>query len=137
MSVTNPYERYKQTQIETAGQGKLILMLYEGAIRNLKVASEYIGKCKIEPAHNALLKAQDIVQELDLSLNMDAGGDIAQGLRSLYQYMRQRLIEANIKKDMMIINEIIHLLTELKEAWDVIIRKGIDVRNEGYGHGTK
>lgn len=120
--MANPYENYRRTQIETASPGRLLLMLYEGALKNLRLAQASIGAKKINQAHNHLIKAQEIVTELNLDLNMDAG-DIAKNLRNLYVYIHQRLVEANIKKDAEIIQEAIDLLSELKEAWDAIILK--------------
>lgn len=120
--IGNPYEQYKRQQFETASQGRLILMLYEGALKNLRMALENIDKKNVNGAHRCLIKAQQIIMELNLSLNMDAG-EIAENLRSLYIYIHQRLVQANVKKDGTIIQEAIDLLSELKEAWDTIILK--------------
>ena len=123
MSMNNPYEQYKQTQVATASQGSLILMLYDAALGNLRIAAESIKNKKVSEEHGALIKCQDIVMELNLSLNMDSG-DMAQKLRSLYVYMHERLIQANVRKDVKIVEEVIVLLSNLYEAWNGIIRKG-------------
>ena len=123
MSMYNPYEQYKQTQVATASQGSLILMLYDAALRNLRIAVQSIKNKKVNEAHRALIKCQDIIMELNLSLNMDSG-EMAENLRSLYVYIHERLIEANVHKDIKILEEIIALLSGLHEAWDTIIRKG-------------
>ncbi|HMM19539.1 MAG TPA: flagellar export chaperone FliS [Selenomonadales bacterium] len=120
--VGNPYEQYKRTQFETASQGRLILMLYDGVLKNLRIAQTSIVNKKPMAANTSLKKAQDIILELNLTLNMDAG-EIAQHLRGLYSYIHQRLIEANMKKDAAIVQEAIDLLSELKEAWETIILK--------------
>lgn len=120
--VGNPYEQYKRMQVETASPGRLLIMLYDGALKNLRLAQESIVQKKTNQAHNYLIKAQNIVMELNLDLNMDAG-EIAMHLRGLYVYIHKRLVEANVKKDADIIQESIDLLTELKEAWDAIILK--------------
>lgn len=120
--VGNPYEQYKRMQVETASPGRLLIMLYDGALKNLRLAQESIVQKKTNQAHNYLIKAQNIVMELNLDLNMDAG-EIATHLRGLYVYIHKRLVEANVKKDAAIIQESIDLLTELKEAWDAIILK--------------
>ncbi|MDR3562376.1 MAG: flagellar export chaperone FliS [Negativicutes bacterium] len=121
--VANPYENYKRMQIETASPGRLLLLLYDGALKNLRVAQECVAQRKINQAHNCLIKAQNIIMELNLDLNMDAGGDIAHHLRSLYVYNHKRLIEANVKKDATIIQEVIDVMAELKEGWETIILK--------------
>lgn len=111
-----PYDQYKETQIKTATQGKLIVMLYEGAIKFLKVAKNAINEKNIESAHNNIVRAQDIIMELLLSLNMEAG-EIAEKLHSLYLYMNKRLMEANIYKKIEPIDEVLKMLIELKDVW--------------------
>ncbi len=116
----NPYNQYKQTQITTANQGKLIVMLYDGAIKFLTIALDNMEPKKYDIVNNNIIKAQDIVTELLLSLNMDEGGEISRNLFSLYMYFKKQLLEANIKKDPQIITHIIKLLKELRDAWDQI-----------------
>ncbi len=120
MSNTNPYNQYKQTQITTANQGKLIVMLYDGAIKFLTIALDNMSPKSYDVVNNNIIKAQDIITELLLSLNMDEGGEISQNLFNLYMYFKRQLLEANIKKDAEIIKQIIKLLKELREAWDQI-----------------
>lgn len=116
----NPYNQYKQTQITTANQGKLIVMLYDGAIKFLTIALDNIEPKKYDIVNNNIIKAQDIITELLLSLNMDEGGEISRNLFSLYMYFKKQLLEANIKKDPQIITHILKLLRELRDAWDQI-----------------
>ena len=120
MSITNPYDQYKQTQITTANQGKLIVMLYDGAIKFLTIALDNMSPKTYDVVNNNIIKAQDIITELLLSLNMDEGGEISQNLFNLYMYFKRQLLEANIRKDAEIINQIIKLLKELRDAWDQI-----------------
>jgi len=114
------YQSYKEVDIETASGLKLVVMLYQGAIRFLGIAKEAIRNKKLDVAHNNLLKAQDIVLELISSLNFEAG-EIAQNLYSLYMYINRRLIEANVAKDITIIDEVTKLMTTLKEAWEILL----------------
>ncbi len=123
MALTNPYEQYKTTQISTATPGQLVVMLYEGAIKFCKLAKMGIEQKNVQTANNNLIKVQNIVQELKLGLDMKAGGEIAKTLDSLYEYMLRRLIEANIKKDAIIISEVQSSLEELKEAWVEAVRQ--------------
>lgn len=109
---------YKKTQIITASQGKLIVMLYDGAIKFINNAIELLGMQKkdIEKIHNNIVRAQDIITELIGSLNMEAG-EIANKLFSIYMYLNQRLAEANIKKEKEPLLEVKKHLSELREAW--------------------
>ena len=116
----NPYNQYKTTQITTANQGKLIVMLYDGAIKFLTIALDNMEPKKYDIVNNNIIKAQDIITELLLSLNMDEGGEISRNLFSLYMYFKKQLLEANIKKDPAIINHVLKLLKEMREAWDQI-----------------
>ncbi len=121
MAANNPYQQYKQTQIATADQGRLVVMLYDGAIKFLSKALETMEKEKlsggdIEKIHVNIVKTQDIISELMSSLNMDVG-EFSNRLFSIYMYMNNRLIEGNIKKDKTPLLEVRRHLTELREAW--------------------
>ncbi len=119
---TMGYEAYRKTQIQTADQGSLILMCYEGAINFLKKAKKAQAE-EDEPARITYLnKAQNIVWELLNSLNYDAG-EIAYNLESLYNYMIRRIVDAEFNKNIEAIDEVISHMTELKEAWEKIIKK--------------
>lgn len=111
-----PYNQYKQTSIDTASPEKLLIMLYDGAIKFINQAKIFMNEGNIEKTNHALTKTQDIINELMVTLNMDVG-DIAHQLYNLYDYFRQRLIEANIKKDVLILDEIANHLVELRSAW--------------------
>ncbi|MCB1137704.1 MAG: flagellar export chaperone FliS [Leptospiraceae bacterium] len=116
------YDAYKDTEIQTANQGKLIVMLYDGAIRFLRIAQENLNPRTYDVANTNIIKAQDIITELMLSLNMDAG-EVAQNLFNLYAYMKKRLLEANMAKDGEIITEVIKLIEPLKTAWEEVLSK--------------
>ena len=107
-SYTNQQNAYRKASVNTLDQNKLIVMLYDGAIKQAGFAVEHIKKNEIEKAHNALVKAKNIVSELMSSLNMEKGGEVAKNLKSLYAFMFSQLIEANMN---------IGLLKELREAW--------------------
>ncbi len=118
----DPFKQYKETQIKTANQGQLILMMYDGAIKFIKIAKTGFKGKKYDIVNNNIIKAQDIITELMLSLRLDAG-DIAKNLYSLYEYMNRRLIESNIKKNEAICDEIVKLLEELRGVWNQEIDK--------------
>ena len=91
-------------------------MLYDGAIKYLRFAKVAIEEKSIEKVNNYLLRTQDIINELMCTLNMDM--EISKSLYALYEYMNHRLMEANIKKDREIIDEVLNMLTELRETWE-------------------
>ncbi|NBU97130.1 MAG: flagellar export chaperone FliS [Spirochaetia bacterium] len=121
LSSTSGYDAYKSNEITTVSQGKLIVMLYEGAIRFLSIAKENIeSPKKYDLVNTNILKTQEIISELMSSLNMDNGGKIAEDLLSLYVYFKKRLLEANMKKDKEILDEVIKHFIDLKNAWEEI-----------------
>ena len=125
MTKTNIYGRYRQVQIATASRGKLILMLYQGAINSLKKSVELLDKKDYMGKGDCIIKAQDIIMELNLALDMSAG-DIARSLRSLYIYMYRRLIDANFHKDPVPIHEAIRIMSNLYEAWERVVTEKDD-----------
>ncbi|MCR9141177.1 MAG: flagellar export chaperone FliS [bacterium] len=116
----NQYDAYKDTEITTANQGKLIIMLYDGALRFLKIANENMSPRTYDVVNTNIIKAQDIVTELMLALNMDEGGEVAENLFNLYAYMKKRLLEANIAKDTAVVDEVLGILNQLKGAWSEV-----------------
>ncbi|MGM0370460.1 MAG: flagellar export chaperone FliS, partial [Bacillota bacterium] len=86
----NPYQKYKKTQVETADQGKLLLMLYDGAIKFSKAARKGMEEEDYEMVNNKLNRVQAIITELQTTLDMEKGKEIAENLDMLYDYMRRR-----------------------------------------------
>lgn len=129
---SDPLRVYKQTRVKTASQGQLIVMLYDEGLKQLKVAETELNRNppKLDSAHNAIVKAQDVITELMVSLDFDKGGDIAQNLFHLYMYFNQKLVDANLSKDSSGITEVYTLMSELREAW-------VSVESEGAGHNGK
>ena len=125
MNQTNPLQAYKETSIKTASGGKLVVMLYDAAIRQLSIAADLLShKVKsLDKVNNAVLRTQDIITELMASLDFDRGGDIAKNLFSLYMFFNQQLINANIEKDPEPIRRVVHMLNDLRESWAVIAAK--------------
>jgi flagellar protein FliS len=128
----NPYKKYKQASIKTASQGKLILMMYDGAVKFLNIAIDNIPDKRYDVVNTNIIKTQDILTELMLALNLDIGGEVAKNLYSLYEYMNRRLVEANIKKNIDIINEVLGLICELREAWQEVIKKTNETHQTKY-----
>lgn len=115
----NPYAQYQQAQVDTASPERLLLMLYEGAIRFLNAARKGILDRNVEVAHQNIVKAQDILVEFMATLNMKDGGEFAQNLFDLYDYLNGRLSLANAEKNVSIIDEVLGFVRDLHEAWVV------------------
>ena len=129
MAYTNAISAYRETRIKTASQGQLIIMLYDEAIKNLNSGIELIemnthGKKdpgKIEKINKFVLKAQEIVTELMVSLDFEQGGDIAKNLFALYTWFNQELVEGNIRQDMDRLTAVKNQISELRSAWGEIV----------------
>lgn len=115
----NASNHYKQMQIKTANQGKLIVMLYDAAIKAVKTAIDEIPNKKTYEIHKNIMKAQDIISELMLALNFEAG-DIAKRLWAIYTYINKKLVEGNIKKKTEPLKEVLTYLNDLRNAWSEI-----------------
>ena len=116
----NVANTYQQANVLTANPLKLVLMCYDGAIGSLKLARDsYLAK-DYEAKGRALQKAVDIIDELNATLDMKKGGEIAANLRSLYVFMTRTLIEADLKRDLKVFGEVIHMLEELESSWKQI-----------------
>ncbi len=111
---------YKQTNLLTANPVKLVIMCYDGAIGYLKDARDFYRGRNYEAKAKALQRAVDIIHEMNISLDLDKGGDIARNLRSLYLYMIQILTEADLKKDVAKFDDVIRMLEELGDGWKEI-----------------
>ncbi len=116
----NGIESYQRTAISTQSRGRLIVMLYEGAIKFLKLAIQEIEAGNWAAKGQYLNRAQDIIAELNAVLDMEAGGEIARNLRRLYLFMNRRLAQANTRKDPQMIREVITLMEELRQSWKTI-----------------
>lgn len=115
--------QYRKTQVATVDRGRLIVLLYEGAISFLTKAEASLSDGDIPGAANLINRAQDIIDELNASLNMDQGGDIAANLRRLYLFMGDQLVRAKIKADSEPLRDVTRMLTTLNEAWREAVSK--------------
>ncbi len=118
MYARNAYKQYKQTQITSANQKTLIVLLYAGAIKFISQAKEKMQKNDLAGKGMAIIKAIDIINELTKSLNQEQGGEVARQLGDLYFHMTQQLTEANIYNKTNPLDHVVTLLTSLKEAWE-------------------
>ncbi len=119
----NGYNTYREIGVKTASQGKLVVMLYDGAVTNLQSAislvdeSNKVAASNMETFGKHLQKAQDIITELQISLDMEKGGEIAQNLMSLYIYFNKELLGCSLTHDKGKMNFILKLLSELRDSW--------------------
>jgi len=114
---------YKKVDVETASQGKLIVMLFNGAIQRAEEAKRQLQKGRIDGVHNNLVRAQEIIAELRSALDMNGGGDIAQNLNRIYEYFQHLLVKANIQKKTSPIEECINLMTIMRDTWQDLFLK--------------
>ena len=136
MSTYSNYQNaYKKASVNTLDQNKLIIMLYDGAIKNANFAVQYMKSGEIEKVHDSLIKTKNIVTELLATLNMENGGEIAKNLKSLYSYMFSLLIEANMEKNSKPVLTVIDLLKELRGAWVQIREKKKPEEEKGNASG--
>ncbi len=99
---------------------RLITLLMEGALDRLALAKGHIAQGVIHEKNRHIRSVMDIIDGLRISLDRDAGGEIAQNLDQLYDYMNRRLLEANLKDDVSMVDEVIRLLQEIKSGWVAI-----------------
>ena len=131
MAYKNASSTYKETKIKTASQGQLIIMLYDEAIRQLNLAVEQLEQTKIQKkAHSkieqiskAVMKAEEIITELMVSLDFEQGGEISKNLFSLYSWFNRELLEANIAQNPDRIRKVKEMLGELRNSWFEIAQK--------------
>lgn len=114
-TAANACESYVENGVLTANPAELTLMLYDGCIKFLKQARLFIDRNDINKAHNAFVRAQDIITELVNSLNMGYG--ISENLVSIYEYMLNQIINANVEKNAALTEPVIELLVDLRDTW--------------------
>ena len=118
-NTSSAYKTYETNSITTASPKGLIMMLYDGAIKFCRLAEMAIDENNIERRNYNLKKVQDILIELRVTLNHDAG-ELAKNLEILYEFMYNQLVQANTKNDQLQVVEVRTMMTELKDAWKLI-----------------
>ncbi len=116
----NGITAYQDNAVTTQSKGRLIVMLYDGAIKFMRLAIKDLEEKNYEAKGRYINKAKDIINELNMVLDMDAGGEIASNLRKLYLFMNNRLSQANINCDPQMIRNVIKLMEELNQSWKAI-----------------
>lgn len=121
MPAPNPYEQYQKNKILTASPAEVTLMLYEGAIKFCNIAIMAIENKEIEKAHINIKKAQRIIEEFRNTL--DRKYPVAEDFDRIYVYLLRRLLQANVKKDPEILEEVNGHLRMLRDTWKEIMRQ--------------
>ncbi|WP_373898288.1 flagellar export chaperone FliS [Haloimpatiens sp. FM7315] len=123
----NAYNAYKNNSVNYASKDQLLLMLVDGALKFAKIARQAMLDKNIIKAHENIVKTEDIYYELMATLDVSKGGDWAKKLQSIYQFIIDRLVQANLKKDVKIMDEVIPLIEDIKNTWDEAykISKGV------------
>ncbi|MDW8799699.1 flagellar export chaperone FliS [Clostridium sp. A1-XYC3] len=117
MYASNAYNAYKTNSVNYASKDQLLLMLVDGAVKFAKVGRQAIIDKDIKRSHENIVRTQDIFYELMATLDVNKGGQWAHGLMSIYDFIVRRLIDANIKKDVSIMDEVIALIEDVRDTW--------------------
>ena len=120
MSPQTGLNSYHANGISTSSQGQLILMMYDGALQAVNQSMQCMDQKDVAGQSKHILKAQDIINELSLALDMKQGGEVAKTLEQLYQFVLNQLIQANITSDKMYLESIVKVLSPLRDAWSRI-----------------
>ncbi len=121
--VKNPYEQYKSNSVQTLSPQRIVLLLYDTIIKNINFAVKAIENKDFISSNEKIQKAQDIIMELMMALDKEKGGEIAVNLAALYDYWYRRLVEANVKKDAEILSEVVSMVRELRNSWEIAMTK--------------
>lgn len=125
MALNNPYTKYKEQSISTATPEELTLMLYNGCIKFINLADVFMDEKDIENININLQKAQNIITELNITLNMSI--PVSENLRQLYEFIYDKLVEANIHKNKTSLQEAKEIVIDLRDTWKeamALARKG-------------
>ena len=125
MYTSNPYNIYKQNSVNMASSQQLLLMLLDGAVKYTKIARMAILNKDIARAHKELVRVQDIF--LELMITMDKNTNYMEDLYNIYDFIKNELAKANIKKDITIIDNTLPLIEEIRDMWyevDAKIKSG-------------
>ncbi len=120
MALPNAYAQYNNSKVLTASPAELTLMLYEGAIKFCNIAIMAIEESDVQKAHENIVKVQNIIAYLRQTLDMKYA--VAQDFENIYVYLERRLVEANVKKDKEILEEINTHLRSVRDTWKEVMR---------------
>lgn len=120
MALPNAYAQYSSNKILTASPAELTLMLYEGAIKFCNLAEAGLENKDIQKAHANIVKVQKIIDYLRQTLDMQY--EVAKDFERIYVYLADRLVEANVKKDLTVLQEVNQHLHSVRDTWKEVMR---------------
>ncbi|WP_026009751.1 flagellar export chaperone FliS [Priestia filamentosa] len=121
MTMNNAYQAYQQGSVNTATPGELTLMLYNGCLKFIRRAKTAIENREVEEKNKNLIKAQNIITELMVTLR--TGSELSDQMRTMYDYINQRLMKANIESSVDILEEVESYVMEFRDTWKEVIQK--------------
>ena len=135
MANYNQLNAYKETSIKTASSSKIVLMLYDEALKQMDLAVDQMENepKNFDSINAAIIKSQEVITELMVSLDFDKGGEIAKNLFSLYMYFNKELMDANVKKNPQPVKNVRRMVLELREAWAEIMKNPNRSSNQAGG----
>ena len=119
---------YGPEQVMAADPAELVAMLYDKAVLSLRAAVQAIHKGEIEVRWKNNHRAQEIINHLFMTLDLEKGGEIASNLEALYAYMLQRLLDVDVKNDARAAEDVIELLEPLRASWSELARTSTDIK---------
>jgi flagellar protein FliS len=120
MALNNGYAAYSNNKILTASPAELTLMLYEGAIKFCNIAIRAVDENDVPKAHTNIVKVENIIMEFQITLNHKY--PVAKDFDAVYSYLKDRLVEANLKKDKEILEEVLEHLRTMRDTWKEVMR---------------
>lgn len=129
MGINNPYKTYENNSVTTASPGELTLMLYNGCLKFTASAKKAISDKNFELKNINIQKAQKIIHELMITLNMDY--EVSKNMMSLYEYIDRRLVDANINNDITNLEEVESLVLEFRDTWKQVIQLNRQKQHQG------
>jgi flagellar protein FliS len=117
-SYGNAFNTYKNNSVNFASKDQLLLMLVDGASKFSKIGRQAILDKDVKKAHENIVKTQNIFYELMVTLDVSKGGEWAESLMKVYDFIVRRLTDANMKKDILIMDEVIPLIEDVRDTWN-------------------
>ncbi len=121
MSTANYAKNYLRNAVEGASNGTILVMLFDGLVKFINLSIKHVDDKNIQEAHNYIIRSQDIVYELLSSLDREAGGEMADNLASLYDYVIRKLEKANIEKNTAHLSDVLDIIQPLRTTWREVV----------------